>query len=145
MGNSMKSLWWYVTPLRIKIEEELDTRPDLLNRLGYFKSRFIRWDGWQRVSYEADLDDEVKEFEDKFIKSRLYNTDIKLWGEIRIRIFKRDNYTCKYCKVVGGILEVDHIRPISKGGTNLDVNLTTSCRTCNRQKKDKYNDEPQNN
>lgn len=52
-------------------------------------------------------------------------------------VFKRDNYTCKYCGRKGGILEVDHIIPFSKGGSNDLINLATSCRRCNRQKKDK--------
>ena len=35
------------------------------------------------------------------------------------------------------ILEVDHIKPVSKGGTNEIINLVTSCRDCNRGKSDK--------
>jgi uncharacterized protein YbaR (Trm112 family) len=69
--------------------------------------------------------------------SRLYNTDVKLWYRIRNEIFERDNYTCFYCGERGGKLEADHIKPFSKGGTNDLENLTTSCRRCNRQKKDK--------
>lgn len=68
---------------------------------------------------------------------RLYSINIKLWHIIRNAVFVRDNYTCHYCGKVGGILEVDHIEPLSKGGTNEFINLTTSCRRCNRRKKDK--------
>lgn len=70
-------------------------------------------------------------------KSRLINKDAKLWFSIRDEILKRDNYTCKYCGIRGGILEVDHIIPFSKGGGYSFDNLTTACRKCNRQKKDK--------
>jgi len=74
-------------------------------------------------------------------KSRLYNTNVKLWYKIRNAIFIRDNYTCHYCGSVGGKLEADHIMPVSKGGGDLLDNLVTSCRKCNRQKRDKsYND-----
>lgn len=68
---------------------------------------------------------------------RLYETDVKLWYQIRNIVFKRDNYTCQYCGKRGGKLEVDHIIPISKGGTNDIENLATSCRKCNRQKYNK--------
>lgn len=68
---------------------------------------------------------------------RLYNKDVKLWYKIRHQIFERDNYTCQYCGKRGGKLEVDHVCPISKGGTNEFSNLVTACRRCNRQKKDK--------
>lgn len=68
---------------------------------------------------------------------RLYAIDSKLWYLLLKIIFKRDNYTCAYCGKIGGKLEGDHIVPISKGGSDDLNNLTTSCRQCNRQKKDK--------
>lgn len=56
--------------------------------------------------------------------------------KLRFEVFQRDNHTCQYCgrsppKV---ILEVDHIIPISSGGTDELSNLTTSCFDCNRGK-----------
>lgn len=68
---------------------------------------------------------------------RLSEININLWNAIRNEVFKRDNYTCYYCGQVGGILEADHIQALSKGGSNELTNLATSCRRCNRQKKDK--------
>jgi FKBP-type peptidyl-prolyl cis-trans isomerase (trigger factor) len=56
-------------------------------------------------------------------------------------VFERDNYTCCYCGKRGGKLEVDHKIPVSKGGSDEIDNLATSCRLCNRQKKDKSIDE----
>ena len=35
------------------------------------------------------------------------------------------------------ILEVDHIKPVAKGGDNSMLNLITSCKDCNRGKRDK--------
>ncbi len=54
----------------------------------------------------------------------------------RFTILKRDNFTCRYCgrKIPEVILEIDHIVPVSKGGTNELNNLITSCRDCNRGK-----------
>lgn len=56
----------------------------------------------------------------------------------RFEVFKRDSFTCQYCgdsapKVV---LEIDHIKPVSKGGNNGYLNLITSCFDCNRGKRD---------
>ncbi|MDC5137713.1 DUF1376 domain-containing protein [Acinetobacter baumannii] len=59
------------------------------------------------------------------------------WKETRVRIFKRDNFTCFYCGQVGGPLECDHYIPISKGGKNEDSNLVTACKKCNRAKSNK--------
>lgn len=128
---------WYVNAQKIGIREDLEKRDDLKTRLSYFYTKFVSWCAVQRVTYENDIDDEVDEFEERFIKKRLYNIDIKLWKKISRQIFERDNFTCSYCGKVGGILEVDHIIPISKNGTNNLSNLTTACRKCNRQKKDK--------
>lgn len=58
---------------------------------------------------------------------------------IRFEVFKRDKFTCQYCGASAPdvILEVDHLKPVSKGGTNDLLNLVTSCRDCNRGKTNK--------
>jgi CRISPR/Cas system Type II protein with McrA/HNH and RuvC-like nuclease domain len=58
--------------------------------------------------------------------------------KIRFDVFKRDSFQCQYCghfppKV---ILEIDHVHPVSKGGTNDIDNLLTACFDCNRGKSD---------
>jgi len=58
---------------------------------------------------------------------------------IRHEVFKRDNYTCVECgakKEDGATLHVDHIIPISKGGTDELSNLQTLCSECNLNKSD---------
>ena len=54
----------------------------------------------------------------------------------RFEVFKRDKFTCQYCGATAPnvILEVDHIKPVSKGGSNDLLNLVTACRDCNRGK-----------
>ncbi len=59
------------------------------------------------------------------------------WKETRLRIFKRDNFTCFYCNQVGGKLECDHYIAVSNGGSNEDSNLVTACKKCNRAKSNK--------
>lgn len=59
--------------------------------------------------------------------------------KIRFEVFKRDSFQCQYCgesapKVT---LELDHIEPVSKGGSNDITNLVTSCFDCNRGKSDR--------
>ncbi len=54
----------------------------------------------------------------------------------RFEVFKRDKFTCQYCghtppKVT---LEVDHIKPKSKKGSDDINNLITACFDCNRGK-----------
>jgi hypothetical protein len=57
----------------------------------------------------------------------------RLWFEI----FQRDDFTCKYCGAKaedGKGLEIDHILPIDRGGTDDIKNLQTTCKACNRGK-----------
>lgn len=57
--------------------------------------------------------------------------------KLRFEVFKRDSFTCQYCgkKSPDVTLNVDHIDPVVKGGTNNIMNLITSCFDCNSGKK----------
>ena len=58
---------------------------------------------------------------------------------MRHEVFKRDNYTCVECgakKEDGATLHIDHIIPVSKGGTDELDNLQTLCSDCNLNKSD---------
>lgn len=55
---------------------------------------------------------------------------------------KRDNYRCTKCGASPSTdhtveLDVDHIIPVARGGTNDPANLQTLCRRCNQGKKDR--------
>ncbi len=58
---------------------------------------------------------------------------------LKKKIFERDNYTCQYCgrKGTGPDLQLDHIVPLSRGGTNDEENLITACGKCNAEKANK--------
>ena|SRR2546425_7262019 len=60
----------------------------------------------------------------------------KINPRLRWKILKRDNFTCTKCgrKPPNVRLEVDHIYPLSKGGTNNEKNLATLCSRCNSGK-----------
>lgn len=60
-------------------------------------------------------------------------------AKLRSQIKERDNFTCCECgnsiyKEPNLLLEVDHIKPISKGGATQEDNLQTLCWKCNRSK-----------
>jgi hypothetical protein len=62
-----------------------------------------------------------------------------LGNSIRFEVFTRDGFTCQYCgrRPPTVVLEVDHIHPRSKGGTDDSLNLITACFACNRGKRAK--------
>jgi predicted restriction endonuclease len=56
--------------------------------------------------------------------------------QLRFKVLKRDGFRCHYCgrsphKDPNVILHVDHIKPLSKGGSWDEKNLITSCKECN--------------
>lgn len=56
----------------------------------------------------------------------------KIWRE---SVFKRDNYTCVFCKKIGGTLNADHIKPFaiySELRFSID-NGRTLCVSCHRK------------
>lgn len=58
--------------------------------------------------------------------------------KIKLSIFNRDNFRCKICGQTNKetVLHVDHIVPLSKGGSNEEFNLQTLCKECNIGKRD---------
>jgi len=52
---------------------------------------------------------------------------------LRFEILRRDNHTCQYCgeKAPNVTLHVDHVVPVSLGGTDKPDNLVAACKDCN--------------
>lgn len=73
--------------------------------------------------------------EEKVKKPKDYYTD----PERRLEILKRDKYRCAYCRVQldKKSYQIDHMVPMSRGGTNVRENLTACCEACNYKKLDK--------
>ena len=71
----------------------------------------------------------------------------------RFHIYEKDNYQCVYCKIKFDIpenwnkksaihngkmfLEIDHIIPLSKGGSDNIENKQSLCQVCNNIKSNK--------
>jgi len=52
-----------------------------------------------------------------------------------IQLYAEQEGKCKYCNCsIEDYYEVDHIVPVSKGGTDNPDNLTLACKKCNRSK-----------
>ena len=58
----------------------------------------------------------------------------------RARVREQSGDLCGYChapqRIVWGTLELDHLVPSSRGGSNAEVNLWTACSICNSFKSD---------
>ena len=94
-----------------------------------------------RTKYILDVHWVVHKLNIKLIKNPNVISKIRKRTNIprglRHEVFKRDKYTCKECgakKSEGATLHIDHIIPISKGGTDELSNLQTLCADCNLNK-----------
>lgn len=71
--------------------------------------------------------------------------DAKITPAVRAAVIARDGMRCRYCGV--GVIrrptrygnplaiELDHVEPLSLGGTSTVENLVVSCERCNRGKR----------
>lgn len=61
--------------------------------------------------------------------------------KIKVRVVRRDNYTCQHCgkHLLDNEVEFDHIIPLSKGGSSEEHNIRLMCFKCNRDKRQKVN------
>ena len=87
------------------------------------------WDEGWRTGYEAAKSEAQQSAKRKPIP-----------GKTRLEVFERDAYRCVICQSWQD-LTIDHIHPVSRGGTNDPNNLQTMCRLCNSAKGARVGDE----
>jgi HNH endonuclease len=61
--------------------------------------------------------------------------------ELRARVAAQARHRCGYCltetRIIGALMEVDHIIPRSLGGLTEEANLWLACSPCNQHKSDR--------
>ena len=110
--------------------------PSLQHRVDTIKS-------WvNRISRWAPITDIAQELV-KFDMQQMQNPEVSgvnyqqgtLFGyEVREYLLEKWNRTCAYCGKQDIPLQIDHIYPKSKGGSNRVSNLTLACQCCNQKK-----------
>lgn len=98
------------------------------------------------IFYEKDifsLDDRINDKRGSFYNDREIWDAIcrvergKVSNKLRFKIYKRDGYKCCKCGSKYN-LEIDHIKPVSKGGKSTEDNLQALCHYCNKAKGSDY-------
>ena len=59
--------------------------------------------------------------------------------KVKIRVVRRDNYTCQHCNkhLQDNEVEFDHVIPLAKGGSSDEHNIRLTCHGCNADKSDR--------
>ena len=122
--NRTRQEGWLPPSLRHRV----DTTVSLVNKL----SRLAPVDEIvvERVKFDIQL------IENPEITGREYQQGTLAGYTVKEYLLEKHRRTCVYCGGVSGdnILEVEHIVPKSKGGTDSVKNLTLSCKCCNQHK-----------
>jgi hypothetical protein len=144
-----------------KLDEKRMYRRGRRNKLWYRKPRFLnrrKEEGWLAPSTQHRLDSHIRLVKKiktllpitftkvevaNFDAHKMQNPEIKgveyqqgeLQGyEVREYLLEKWGRKCAYCGRSNLPLEVEHIIPRSRGGTDSVSNLTLSCEECNRKK-----------
>ena len=105
-------------------------------------SKGVRFPANTILKYLDKLSDKCGKFyNDREIWDALCRVErAKVTNKMRFSIYKRDGYRCRICGRSGtsNNLEIDHIKPIAKGGKSTYSNLQTLCHRCNARKGDSW-------
>ena len=70
---------------------------------------------------------------EKKIPHANYGSKTHIPSSLRWDVWERDDFTCQHCGIRKN-LSIDHIVPESRGGTLVNDNLQTLCKSCNSKK-----------
>ena len=113
--------------------------PSIKSRVYNIETWFIRLCKWANVTgvsvENVKFDTQLMENPDisglEYQRGTLYGYELKEY------LLHKYSHTCAYCRKTDRPLEIEHIIPKSRGGSNRLHNLTIACRPCNRRKGDK--------
>lgn len=89
---------------------------------------------WKALLRQTDIKEVViLEHDDAGVKKAIVRkTARQIDSSVSWNVFRRDNYTCRYCGKDDVPLTVDHLVLWEVGGPSIEENLVSSCRKCNR-------------
>ncbi|OWJ96941.1 hypothetical protein B6S59_05690 [Pseudomonas sp. A46] len=145
LTDPLPSLFYMLNKSRLA--KELGFEPVRLVDINFQTYKFQYVSSGGNSSYEVSIILDMENLE-KFIKYlgdmlRFKNSAkgqrALMTPQLREKIKKRDKNTCQQCGVSvteepNLLIEVDHVIPISKGGTTTEDNLQALCWRCNRKK-----------
>lgn len=90
---------------------------------------------WEVLLRQVDLmETEIlaKDGGGRIVKSIVRKSARQIDQQVSWRVFKRDNYTCRYCSNDNCPLTIDHLVTWEVGGPTIEANLLSACKRCNK-------------
>lgn len=104
-----------------------------ISNIDTWAGRFFRWVPLTRFSVEHVKFDTQK-MQNAEISGVEYQQGELAGYEVRQYLLEKFKRKCVYCGIHSVPLQIEHIVPKAKGGTNRVSNLTIACEKCNRKK-----------
>jgi 5-methylcytosine-specific restriction endonuclease McrA len=95
--------------------------------------RLMRWCPITRIAMELVRFD-MQAMQNPEIRGVEYQRGALFGYEVREYLLEKWGRKCAYCGAEGVPLQVEHIQPKARGGSNRVSNLALACRPCNEQK-----------
>ena len=91
-------------------------------------------DQWKNLLRQTDIQEVevLADDEGKFKKAVLRKSTRQIDQKVSWNVFRRDEYTCRYCGRDDVPLTVDHLVLWEEGGPSIEDNLVSSCKRCNK-------------
>lgn len=113
---------WLPPSLRARVDQVMNALKKLRVPIGGISMELVRFD--------------TQKLQNPEIEGVEYQQGTLFGYEVKEYLLHKFGHKCAYCGGASGdpVLEVEHVVPRSKGGTNRVSNLTIACRTCNLDK-----------
>ena len=111
---------------------EIDWDEKIVDILFFLNMDLDEWKTFLRQSDVMETEVLAKAKDGKLTKAILRKSARQIDQRVAWKVYKRDNYTCRYCGVSGIPLTVDHLVLWEDGGPTTEENLFTSCKKCNK-------------
>ncbi len=112
--------------------------PSLLSRVLHLLTwvkRLQRWCPVGAISQEL-VHFDLALLQNPGIQGQEYQRGSLFEAEVKNYLLTKWQHQCAYCQACAIRLEIDHVHPHSRGGSNRVSNLVISCRACNEAKAD---------
>lgn len=98
------------------------------------KTLDLSHEDWKTFLRQTDLQEAEVLVNDngKIKKAILRKSTRQIDTRVSWNVYRRDNYTCRYCGRNDIPLTVDHLILWEDGGPSIEANLVTCCRKCNK-------------
>lgn len=123
---------------KVKLTDEERELKNYIRRRDYFQNNKERI--YKTIHIHRDKNRDLLAIRRHVARANKYGVENTLTLEEWLTIKNKYNNKCLCCSIEKPIIIIDHILPVSKGGTNTLDNIQPLCESCNKKKKDKYID-----